>query len=184
MTLNMIVASLLLQSQKATINFQVIYASVKKIQNYLIVRQGVKTVMREVPTRHNVIDTIRKLGFQVTENTDKQRKSRVKNFTINMDAKRDQKTLLGLSYYSNNLTQNLVMDSCVSMLLLKNAKNDNNQPIEVGRFIEGCKFLAKILRNEYLLRDPRGFPETVHHRINVLEQFKEINRSMSPTEMI
>ena len=122
----MIVASLLLQSQTATVNFQVIYTSVKKIQNYLIVRQGVKTVMREVPTRHQVIDTIRKLGFQVTENTDKQRKSRVKNFTINMDAKYDKKTLLGLSYYSNNLTQNLVMDSCVSMLLLKNAKNDNN----------------------------------------------------------
>ena len=59
-------------------------------------------VMRISPRAESVLDTIVKLGFKVTE-VDEKRKSRVKKFEINMDAKRDQKILLGLSYYSNNL---------------------------------------------------------------------------------
>ena len=59
-------------------------------------------VMRIPPRAESVLDTIVKLGFKVTE-VDEKRKSRVKKFEINMDAKRDQKILLGLSYYSNNL---------------------------------------------------------------------------------
>ena len=77
-------------------------------------------IMREPPSRMSVLDGIKKLGFEVTEIVDKQRKSRVKNYTINMDAKRDQKFILGLSYYSNNLLQNLVMDCCVSKLIARN----------------------------------------------------------------
>ena len=45
-------------------------------------------IMQLPPRRENVLDTIRKLGFEVTEIVEK-RKSRVKNFEINMDAKRD-----------------------------------------------------------------------------------------------
>jgi len=45
-------------------------------------------IMQLPPRRENVLDTIIKLGFEVTEIVEK-RKSRVKNFEINMDAKRD-----------------------------------------------------------------------------------------------
>lgn len=41
-------------------------------------------------------------------------------YEVNMDAKRDQKTYLGLSYYSNNLLQNLVMDICIGKILVRN----------------------------------------------------------------
>lgn len=60
-------------------------------------------IMRQSPSRASVLDTVVKLGFEVTEISNKQRKSRVKNYNVNMDAKRDQKVLLGLSYYSNGL---------------------------------------------------------------------------------
>lgn len=75
--------------------------------------------MREPPSRISVLENIKKLGFEVTETIDKQRKSRVTNYIINMDAKKDQKIIVGLSYYSNSLLQNLVMDSCVSKLIVR-----------------------------------------------------------------
>lgn len=75
--------------------------------------------MREPPSRISVLENIKKLGFEVTETIDRQRKSRVTNYTINMDAKKDQKIIVGLSYYSNSLLQNLVMDSCVSKLIVR-----------------------------------------------------------------
>ena len=70
-------------------SFSFIYAAVKQIYGYLVKRGGVKMIMREPPSRMSVLDGIKKLGFEVTEIVDKQRKSRVKNYTINMDAKRD-----------------------------------------------------------------------------------------------
>jgi hypothetical protein len=36
-----------------------------------------------------------------------------------LDPKEDQKTILGLSYYSNALMQQLIMDCCVGYLLRK-----------------------------------------------------------------
>ena len=45
-------------------------------------------IMQLPPRRENVLDTIKKLGFEVTEIVEK-RKSRVKKFEINMYAKRD-----------------------------------------------------------------------------------------------
>lgn len=74
-----------------------------QLYNYLLKRGGVKMIMRQSPSRASVLDTVVKLGFEVTEISNKQRKSRVKNYNVNMDAKRDQKVLLGLSYYSNGL---------------------------------------------------------------------------------
>ena len=41
--------------------------------------------------------------------------------------------------------------------------------------LEGSvRILAKLLRNEYLLRDTRGFPETVIHRVETLASQKEL----------
>ena len=75
--------------------------------------------MREPPSRLSVLENIRKLGFEITEIIDKQRKNKVKNYSINMDAKKDQKIIVGLSYYSNSLLQNLMMDVNVSKLVFR-----------------------------------------------------------------
>jgi len=100
--LNMIVAALLLQTTATKLMFKDIFEECKRVYDYLVRRGGVKMIMRIPPRAESVLDTIVKLGFTVTEVIEK-RKSRVKKFEINMDAKRDQKILLGLSYYSNNL---------------------------------------------------------------------------------
>ena len=98
----MIVAALLLQTSATTEMLSTIFDQCKRVYYYLVRRGGVKMVMRISPRAESVLDTIVKLGFKVTE-VDEKRKSRVKKFEINMDAKRDQKILLSLSYYSNNL---------------------------------------------------------------------------------
>ena len=162
---NMIVATQLLQCSSATMTFSSIFANVKQIYSYLVSRGGVKMFMREPPSRLSVLENIKKLGFEVTETIDKQRKSRVKNYTINMDAKKDQKITLGLSYYSNSLLQNLLMDSCVSKLINRHMILGDLKKYYVDELVEHTRFIAKVVRNEYLLRDPRGFPETIYHRL-------------------
>jgi hypothetical protein len=84
----MIVASLLLQTSSTKEQFNTIFEECKRVYNYIIRRGGIKMIMRLPPRRENVLDTIKKLGFEVTEIIEK-RKSRVKKFEINMDAKRD-----------------------------------------------------------------------------------------------
>ena len=75
-----------------------------------------KLIMNEMPSRVNVLDHIKKLGFQCTEEKSK-RKSKKKNYIISLDHKKDQKVLMGLSYYSNNFMQNVVMDANISKIL-------------------------------------------------------------------
>jgi len=53
------------------------------------------------PTRFQVLDTVSKLGFEVQEK--KQNTGRSVEYKVHMGAKNDQKVLLGLAYYSNNL---------------------------------------------------------------------------------
>lgn len=81
-----------------------------------------------------------------------------------MEAKRDQKVYLALSYYSNNLLQNLLMDACVGKLIVKEMMVAGKQTMQISELVEKVQGLAKILRNEYLLRDKREFSETVVHR--------------------
>lgn len=50
----------------------------------------------------------------------------------------------------------------------------------IDELVEQAKFIAKVVRNEYLLRDPRGFPETIHHRIDMIQRMNEITRTKDP----
>lgn len=85
----MIVAALLLQNPQAILSFEQLFVQVQQLYSYLLQRGGVKMIMREPPSRLSVLDTVRKLGFEITEVTNKQRKGRKKAYNINMDAKRD-----------------------------------------------------------------------------------------------
>lgn len=129
-------------------------------------------IMKIAPSQLKVLDTIRKLGFKVTESRDGRR---IK-YDINMDAKRDQKILLGLSYYSNNLVQNLIMDACIGKMLIRNLVFGGMAELQMPVLIEQAQKVSSLFRYEYLLRDPRGFPETIHHRIKMLEAEKEVVR--------
>ena len=154
--------------------FSQLFSNVKQIYGYLVSRGGVKMFMREPPSRLSVLENIRKLGFEVTEIIDKQRKNKVKNYSINMDAKKDQKIIVGLSYYSNSLLQNLMMDVNVSKLVFRYMVIGGLQKFNIDDLVEHSRNLAKVLRNEYLLRDPREFQETIMHRISMLSAQKEI----------
>ena len=73
--LNMIVAALLLHHTSLTCPFPIIYDQVKSIYSYLLQRGGVKIIMRETPSKISVLDTIKHLGFTVTENVDSSKPS-------------------------------------------------------------------------------------------------------------
>lgn len=177
--LNMMVAALLLQASTATLNFNTLFFSIRQIYNYIIRRGGVKMIMVVPPSRIQLLDTIKKLGFEATEVVSKQRGP--KNYTINLDAKRDQKVEIGLSYYSNNLLQNFMMDSVVCKLLVRNMIIGDQQQLAEEELVGSVRILAKLLRNEYLLRDSRGFPETVIHRVETLASQKELIYDKSAT---
>ena len=134
-------------------------------------------IMREPPSRISVLDTVKKLGFKVDEIAGgKERTRRIKDYTVDLEAKRDQKILLGLAYYSNNLLQNLTMDACVGRMIVRQMIIGNQKEYSIEKLIAEARSLAKLLRNEYLLRDPRGFPETIFHRIQLLQGQNEIMR--------
>ena len=67
------------------------------------------------------------------------------------------------------------MDACVSKLIVRQMLIGGLKKFELEEIVEQTKFIAKVVRNEYLLRDPRGFPETIHHRIEMLQGQKEVN---------
>ena len=67
----MIVSSLLLQTTAANVNFSTIFNSVKEIYNFLVKRGGVYMIMRQQPRRQDVLEAIEKLGFTITQISDK-----------------------------------------------------------------------------------------------------------------
>ena len=69
-----------------------------------------------------------------------------------LDPKEDQKTILGLSYYSNALMQQLIMDCCVGYLLRKHFDTPATQdvPVKLSQREEDVKTLYTILRYEFI----------------------------------
>ena len=66
------------------------------------------------------------------------------------------------------------MDSCVGKVLTRQMIIGGKQTYGVLDLIEQVRYIANTLRNEYLLRDPRGFPESIYHRISMLQQSGEL----------
>lgn len=66
------------------------------------------------------------------------------------------------------MLQNLIMDACLGKFIVRYMMQGVKET-SITQLIKDCQVIADLLRNEYLLRDPRGFPETVHHRIKCIE---------------
>jgi len=50
------------------------------------------------------------------------------------------------------------MDACIGKLIVRNMVMENKETLAVDEIVESTKYIANILRNEYLMRDPRTFP--------------------------
>ena len=50
------------------------------------------------------------------------------------------------------------MDACVSKLIVRHMIIGSVEKFDIDELVEQAKFIAKLVRNEYLLRDARGFP--------------------------
>ena len=63
-------------------------------------------------------ETVLKLGFRTKPIKSKvNKKSKKPVLEVWLDRKEDQKVMLGLAYYANNLIQNMMMDACIGRLL-------------------------------------------------------------------
>jgi len=99
------------------------------------------------PTVIGTLDCIKKLGFPVED--DKlpmpSRKNNFKDLPISLAAKKDQKLLLSLSYYSDNVCQNAFIDACVSKLIQIKMLVGGQERLSSQQLLEGTSFIAEIL---------------------------------------
>ena len=61
-----------------------------------------------------------------------------------------------------------MLDASISKLIYKEMVQGGRKLYAISDMIKQTESLANLLRNEYLKRDPRGFPKTVEHRLQVL----------------
>ena len=117
-TLTMIVSSLLIHEQNNTVPLDALYRNSIKLYDYIIKRGQIKMIMTQPPSKRDVTETVLKLGFKTKPIQAKlNNKSKKPKFEVSLERKKDQKVLLGLSYYANNLIQNMMMDTCIGRLL-------------------------------------------------------------------
>ena len=74
--------------------------------------------MTMAPNMTSVKNTIEKLGFPIKKIESKVQKQKKSKFEVNLEPKKDQKVLIGLSYYSSNLIQNMILDGVMGKLLI------------------------------------------------------------------
>lgn len=68
----------------------------------------------------------------------------------------------------------MVMDACIGKLIYREMIIGERKSMQTDEMIYKCASLSQILRNEYLRRDPRGFPATIYHRLNLLAAQNEV----------
>lgn len=68
----------------------------------------------------------------------------------------------------------MVMDACIGKLIHREMVIGEKKSLLTDELIYKCASISQILRNEYLRRDPRGFPATIYHRLDLLADQKEI----------
>lgn len=170
----MLVSALLLQiPDQVTVEFDDFYKMTQEVYAYIFSLGNVNlTAMRLSPSRISVLDTVRKLGFVVTERTEIEGKKKIKLYSISMKNKKDHKILLSLIYYSNNLLQNLVIDFFIGKLLQRQAQS--SESCQTGEVLGQVEKLMDMFRFENLKRHPRGLQSAVQRRIASLVQQKEL----------
>ena len=117
------------------------------------------------PTVIGTLDCIKKLGFPVKDDNLPSRKNNFKDLPISLAAKKDQKLLLSLSYYSDNVCQNAFIDACVSKLIQIKMLVGGQERLSSQQLLEGTSFIAEILKNEYVCSDMRRLGVSLRNRI-------------------
>jgi hypothetical protein len=114
-SLNQIVATLLLQDQTTKISLTALHQNCIFVFKYLKGRNCNSFVTIE-PTLFAVKRIVERLGFK-TQPMLVQTKGRHNELEIMLNPKLDQQLMLGLSYYSASLSQNHVLDSGIATIL-------------------------------------------------------------------
>ena len=94
-------------------------------------RGDIKQIMTMAPNMTSVKNTIEKLGFPIKRIESKVQKQKRPKFEVNLEPKKDQKVLIGLSYYSSNLIQNMILDGVMGKLLIVYAMESKSGSVTV-----------------------------------------------------
>ena len=107
--LTMVVASLLLQEQAKQVDLTQIVFACNRIYQYFTGRR-INTSITLEPQTFAVQQIVKGLGFTINKKVQEQGKNK-NELEVLLQVKEDQKTVLGLCYYRNQMLQHLVMDS-------------------------------------------------------------------------
>ena len=163
-TLNMMIASLLLQEKRSTISVKDLTKKCRTLWAYLK-QNNVATLMTRDPQPYIIIKNVKGLGFSV--------KQQGKDEIIQLDAKNDMRTILSLSYYSISLFSHRVVESFLAIVIKTHFKQ-SSEPLTMDKVINNYQSLNEIFKNEFVLRDSSTFEQIFNERIQSMAAFGEI----------
>lgn len=93
-----------------------------------------------------------------------------------LDLKRDPIVVLALSYYSNNATQTMVMDTCIAMLITRHYEEVEKpqQPLTVEELLVDVNTYGDIFRHEFIERTTEPWLDLIKERLELLEKLGDI----------
>jgi glycerol-3-phosphate O-acyltransferase len=121
-SLNMVVATLILQEPTNTISLTTLLENCIKVYRYLKGRKA-NTFISLDPSLFAVQKIVERLGFKTRPGPQKT-KGRSTDLEIILNYKQDQKKLLGLTYYNSQMLQILVLDSALAIIFSKHLESE------------------------------------------------------------
>jgi hypothetical protein len=106
-------------------------------------------VMTIEPQLFALTKIVQRLGFTIKK-IEQQPVGRHNEMEIYMDKKNDWKTVLGLTYYSNQMLQLILMDSCVGFFLSKHfdSLGTVNVPLPLEKVKQDVMFIRSVFWHE------------------------------------
>lgn len=144
--LSHLVSCVLLQEQAKSVTVSSVLASCNKLFKFLK-KRNVNSTMTLSATKDSIINIIKRLGFKL-QKLAVQPKGKNDEMEVVLSAREDQKTLLSLSYYSNMLVMQFIMDCCICYILTPLFAQGKS--IKVADLIEKVKIVYSVLRYEFI----------------------------------
>jgi len=113
--LSYLVSCVLLQEQAKSVTVSSVLSSCNKLFSYLK-KRNVNSTMTLPATTESITNIIKRLDFKL-QKLAVQPKGKSDEKEVILSAREDQKTLLSLSYYSNMLVMQFIMDCCICYIL-------------------------------------------------------------------
>jgi hypothetical protein len=105
------------------------------------------------PSPDSIGTCVKKLGFEMIKTKKQGKRGHHIDFEIILDPKNDQKTLMGLNYYSNSMLQTLIFATTISYVFVRTAEKNQSRVVEIEYLKRKAETLVGILDHEFFTRE-------------------------------